>query len=427
MASANCAPLRRRRRRASSTSTRPRCNLDLAAVPADVDALVAVHYAGLPVDLAALWRTGPGSSSRTPPTRSARTTPDGPVGNCAHSDMCCFSFHPVKTITTGEGGVVTTNAAGAGRARCAAFRSHGIVRTRRRRGWAYDIAELGYNYRLTDLQAALGTEPARPSSTASSTAATSSPSATGSCFADLEPVTLPPAAPSGSRHGYHLFAVRVPERGRVFDELRERGHRRAGPLRPRSTGFRAYAERWRPPSDFPATEAAYARLLSLPMFPDADRRRAGPGRRRPRAGAAMSATVEIGRAAGRARQPLLRDRRGRRQPQPRPRHRPPADRRRRRRRRRRGEVPDLLRQRPVLHEDTPRFDYLGDAGREARARAARRHRAAARVAAPCWPRTPRCRDRLPLDARSTAPPSTSSTRSASPRSRSPRSRSSTSR
>ncbi len=54
-------------------------------------------------------------------------TPDGPVGNCARSDMCCFSFHPVKPVTTAEGGVVTTNSDEYAEA-LRRFRSHGIVR-----------------------------------------------------------------------------------------------------------------------------------------------------------------------------------------------------------------------------------------------------------------------------------------------------------
>ena len=81
-------------------------------------------------------------------------TPDGPVGNCARSDLCTFSFHPVKAVTTGEGGAVTTNSDSLAEA-LRRFRSHGTVNHPEHGGWYYEVESLGYNYRLTDLQAAL--------------------------------------------------------------------------------------------------------------------------------------------------------------------------------------------------------------------------------------------------------------------------------
>ena len=84
-----------------------------------------------------------------------------PVGNCRFSSITVFSFHPVKIITTGEGGLATTNDPLLAQ-RMAELRSHGIVRESDRfelkpaGPWAYEQQQLGYNYRLTDLQAALG-------------------------------------------------------------------------------------------------------------------------------------------------------------------------------------------------------------------------------------------------------------------------------
>src|SRR3546814_4619147 len=69
--------------------------------------------------------------------------------------MCCLSFHPVKPITSAEGGAVTTNDPRLAE-RLRRFRSHGIVRMPERGGWYYEIPELGYNYRLSDIHAALG-------------------------------------------------------------------------------------------------------------------------------------------------------------------------------------------------------------------------------------------------------------------------------
>ena len=91
------------------------------------------------------------------------------VGNCRHSDMAIFSFHPVKTLTTGEGGMITLNHSGMA-TRLKLLRNHGMVReadefinedlaldiTGAKNPWYYEMGELGFNYRLTDIQCALG-------------------------------------------------------------------------------------------------------------------------------------------------------------------------------------------------------------------------------------------------------------------------------
>ena len=87
-----------------------------------------------------------------------------PIGNCRYSDITVFSFHPVKIITTGEGGMALTNDAQLAK-RMQLLRSHGITRdasemTHAPDGpWYYQQIELGFNYRMTDMQAALGLEP----------------------------------------------------------------------------------------------------------------------------------------------------------------------------------------------------------------------------------------------------------------------------
>jgi dTDP-4-amino-4,6-dideoxygalactose transaminase len=233
-------------------------NLDLTRIP-DCDALVAVHFAGLPLDLRGL-KPRPRVVIEDAAHALGAMTPDGPVGNCAHSDLCCFSFHPVKTITTGEGGAVTTNDAALAE-RLRVFRHHGIRPAPERGGWAYDVEEIGYNYRLTDLQAALGTSQLRKLS----------------AFVDRRnvlaeqyrsrlarlPVELPPAAPGGWRHAYHLFPVQVAGRRRVFDGLRAAG---IGVQVHYEPIYRLSAYHG-DPSRFPHTEAATSRLLSLPMYP----------------------------------------------------------------------------------------------------------------------------------------------------------------
>jgi len=237
-------------------------NLDPTQVPHDVDALVAVHFAGLPFDLEAL-RSRPRVVIEDAAQALGATTPDGPVGNCARSDMCVFSFHPVKTITTGEGGIVTTNSPDLA-ARLRSFRTHGIQRGDGP-AWQYDVATLGFNYRLTDIQASLGTRQltkvdsfvARRDSLASRYRELLAPL----------PVELPPLPAPGFTSAHHLFAIRIAERDRVFDELRAAGigvQVHFIPIYRHTTmaefGFRS--------EDFPQTEAAFSRLLSIPLFPD---------------------------------------------------------------------------------------------------------------------------------------------------------------
>jgi len=245
-------------------------NLDLATVPPAVDGLVVVHYAGRPVDLAPLAApaapAAPAALGRRPRVviedachALGATTPDGPVGNCARSDMCVFSFHPAKAITTGEGGAVTTNDPGlAGALR--RFRNHGIVP---QGGWEYDVESHGWNYRMTDLQAALGASQlgkldrfvARRRALADRYRA---------ALAGL-PVELPPPEPGGFASGWHLFVVRVPDRRRVYEGMRAAG---VGVQVHYVPIYRHSAFGAEDGSAYPHTEAAYAGLLSLPLFPD---------------------------------------------------------------------------------------------------------------------------------------------------------------
>ena len=127
--------------------------------------LLPVHFAGQPCDMAAIGALAKSRGLRVIEDAAhaiGSLYADGsPVGNCRYSDMTVFSFHPVKTVTSAEGGAVTTNDPELFR-RLALFRSHGITKdpaqmTRPSPGpWYYEMLELGYNYRMTELQAALG-------------------------------------------------------------------------------------------------------------------------------------------------------------------------------------------------------------------------------------------------------------------------------
>lgn len=196
-----------------------------------------------------------------------------PIGNCRYSDITVLSFHPVKIITTAEGGMTLTNDAALAN-RMALLRSHGITRepgqmTHEPDGpWYYQQIELGYNYRLTDLQAALGVSQmqrlddyvVRRHELAARY---------DRLLAEL-PVTTPWQHPDGYS-GLHLYVVRVDEaragtsHRRVFERLRERGigvnvHYIPVHTQPyyQRMGFAV--------GQFPEAERYYAEAISLPMF-----------------------------------------------------------------------------------------------------------------------------------------------------------------
>jgi len=242
-------------------------NLDVSRMPR-CDALIAVHYAGLPVRLDQLPHR-PRIVIEDAAHAIGAVTPDGPVGNCAYSDMTCFSFHPVKTVTTAEGGAVTTNAPELAE-RLRRFRSHGMVAkpaARGEGGWYYEVEDVGFNYRLTDVQAALGTSQLgklarfieRRNQLASRYRAQ-----LGDLHADgmLE---LAPEAPAGTVHGRHLYPIRVGSRRAVYDALRDadvRAQVHYVPIHLHPTFAAAGFGR----GDFPEAERAYSRLLSLPLY-----------------------------------------------------------------------------------------------------------------------------------------------------------------
>lgn len=241
-------------------------NLDPLQIPADIDALVAVHYAGLPIDMSAL-PVRPRVIIEDAAHAIGARTPSGPVGNCAHSDMTIFSFHPVKTITAAEGGAVTTNSPELAEA-LRRFRTHGIIRPDPT-SHVYVIEEIGYNYRLSDLHAALGNS--QLVKLDSFIARRNELAAQYRELLEPLPVKLAPEAPGdaadGWLHGRHLYPVRVAQRDKIFKTLRSRG---IGVQVHYVPVYRhhLYREMGHAPHAFPATESAYHELLSLPLYPD---------------------------------------------------------------------------------------------------------------------------------------------------------------
>jgi len=126
--------------------------------------IIPVHFAGQPCDIKKISQIAKKNDLYLIEDAAhaiGSKYPDGSnVGNCKYSDLTTFSFHPVKTITTGEGGAITTNNKGLYQ-KLLLLRSHGITKVPKEFSqnpgpWYYEMQELGFNYRLTDIQAALG-------------------------------------------------------------------------------------------------------------------------------------------------------------------------------------------------------------------------------------------------------------------------------
>lgn len=210
------------------------------------------------------------------------TTADGPVGACQHAAMACFSTHPVKTITTGEGGVVTLNDA-AMAARMARLRSHAMDFEQTHwqspeRGseqgeaapWYYEMAEIGYNYRLTDIACALGVSQlakldrflARRSALAAQY---------DRALASLAPEIQPPARSAALQPGWHLYAARIDFAALGRTRTAVMARLRAAGIGTQVHYFPVHAQpyyraRYGAPM-LPGTDAYYRRTLSLPLFP----------------------------------------------------------------------------------------------------------------------------------------------------------------
>jgi perosamine synthetase len=186
------------------------------------------------------------------------------------ADMTAFSFHPVKHITTGEGGMITTDDASLAE-HLRRFRNHGISSDHRQRAesgsWAYEMEDLGYNYRLSDMQCALGTSQLQklPGWLARRRRIAAAYDAAVASTA-WEPLAVRPDA----CHAWHLYVVQTPpetDRGRAYAALRAAGigvnvHYIPVHLHP------FYRRRFGTgPGLCPRAEQAYERLLSLPMYP----------------------------------------------------------------------------------------------------------------------------------------------------------------
>lgn len=235
-------------------------------------AIVAVDYGGQPCDYTALRaiaeRHGLGIVADACHALGA-SSGGTPVGSLA--DLSTFSFHPVKPITTGEGGAIVTNNADFA-AKMRVFRGHGIVSDFRQRekagSWAYEMTSLGFNYRLCDIQCALGVR-----QLAKLPGWIERRQALAAYYDERlrdHPLLAPLVCRPNVSHGYHLYVAQVPvgvDRGEIFRAFRAARigvnvHYLPVYLHP------FYRERFGDQTGAcPVAEAAYARILSLPIFP----------------------------------------------------------------------------------------------------------------------------------------------------------------
>jgi UDP-4-amino-4,6-dideoxy-N-acetyl-beta-L-altrosamine transaminase len=191
------------------------------------------------------------------------------AGDARHSAMATFSFHPVKTIATGEGGMVTTNDAGLAE-RLRVMRSHGMVRPAGGDPWVYEMPEPGFNYRLPDILCALGLSQLGklPRFAARRRALAKAYEA---ALAPLAPVVRLAERPPWSDPVLHLLCVLIDfeaagrTRRQVVDALRAQGVGSQVHYIPVHT--QPYYRNRYGPLRLPGAEAWYTRCLSLPLFP----------------------------------------------------------------------------------------------------------------------------------------------------------------
>jgi UDP-4-amino-4,6-dideoxy-N-acetyl-beta-L-altrosamine transaminase len=250
-----------------------------AAMTPRVRAVIPVHFAGLPIPIAPIRElVGPEVAIVEDAAHALGGNAGGEeIGACAHSDMAIFSLHPTKAITSCEGGVVTTRDPELAE-RLAIFRTHGMVRERERLiygegegPWYHEQQHLGFNYRLSDVHAALGASQLRKLD--HHVARRNAVAARyREALAGIDGLELPPEAPAGALHAYHLFVVHLREgAGRrlalyqrlLENEIRSQVHYIPVYLHPYYRETFGYG-----PGLCPEAERYYSGCLSIPCYPD---------------------------------------------------------------------------------------------------------------------------------------------------------------
>jgi UDP-4-amino-4,6-dideoxy-N-acetyl-beta-L-altrosamine transaminase len=250
-----------------------------AQITGKTGVIMPVHYAGQPADMESIHAIARERNiyiiEDAAHAIGSRYQSGDAVGSCKYSDMTTFSFHPVKTMTTGEGGAITTNNKDLYE-KLMMLRSHGITkdpdRLERNDGpWYYEMHELGYNYRITDIQCALGISQLRKLDMFIGRRR-EIVEKYNEAFSEvnwLEPLEEKP----GNHSAWHLYVLKIDfnkigkSRAEVMEILRERKigtqvHYIPVHLQPyykKNFGYEA--------GNYPRAEKFYQQILSIPLFP----------------------------------------------------------------------------------------------------------------------------------------------------------------
>ncbi len=188
-------------------------------------------------------------------------------GNGSFADMAIFSFHPVKHIACGEGGMITTNSETLYK-KLLLLRTHGITKEpsllhENHGGWYYEMQELGYNYRLTDFQAALGSSQLKRAD-----GGLVKRRQIAQTYFDAFKNNSKILGQSGvvDGHAYHLYIIRVADRLGLYNHLRQHNIFAQVHYIPVHTMPYYQGLGWKK-GDFPVAEKYYQECLSLPMYP----------------------------------------------------------------------------------------------------------------------------------------------------------------
>lgn len=245
-------------------------------------AIICVHYGGQPCDMKEIMEIAQDHKLEV-------------VEDCAHSlgasyngtmtgnfgRLGCFSFYPTKIITTLEGGMVTTNDEKLDK-KLRLLREHGMSRTALEREsnttWCYDVVDIGYNYRLTEPQAALGKEQLRRVDRGIRKRVKAASFYTKQLSKHIPLGVVPPHIAPNRSHIYHLYTIKIQEkavgttRNEVFNELAKGGIQSSVHYTPLHlmSFYKQFIDKRS--GGFPVCERIYEEILSLPLYPTLTRK-----------------------------------------------------------------------------------------------------------------------------------------------------------